>query len=151
MSYLLDASNLGGILGGAPGARDAEAVVRFLADWARRRSRVVAIFDGVDSGRLAKSYGALEVVWSGAGQSADEAILKRLRRGASGITVVTDDRELARRCRDAGAKVLAGRDLIARIEKPHPGPRAVRGGRAGEKPEPSADERAHWKKVFGDS
>lgn len=148
MPYLIDASNLGGILGGAPGARDAAAVVRFLAEWTRRRGRVVALFDGDDDGRLAKRYGALEVAWSGAGRSADQAILARLRRGGAGWTVVTDDRELARRCREAGAAVLPGRELVRRVESPHPGARAAR--RDADKPAPSAADRALWAKIFGD-
>jgi hypothetical protein len=148
--YLIDASNLGGLLGGAPGARDAAAVVRFLAEWTRRRGRVVAMFDGDDDGRLARRYGALEVAWSGAGRSADQAILARLRRGAAGWTVVTDDRELARRCREAGAAVLPGRELIGRVERPHPGaPAAPREGDA-DKPQPTAADRALWAKIFGE-
>lgn len=150
MSYLIDASNLGGILGGAPGARDAEAVVRFLSEWTRHRGRVVAVFDGDDSGRLATRYGQLEVVWSGAGRSADEAILRRLARGAKAWTVVTEDRELARRCRETGAKVVPGRELVRRIERPHPGAREASRA-ADEKPQPSAADRALWAKIFGDA
>lgn len=150
MPYLIDASNLGGLLGGAPGARDAAAVLRFLAEWTRERGRVVAVFDGDDDGRLAKRYGALEVVWSGAGRSADEVIVRRLGRGAAGWTVVTDDSELARRCREAGAAVLPGRELARRVERPHRGSRAAQRSRDGDKPEPSAADRALWAKLFGD-
>lgn len=147
MPYLIDASNLGGALGGAAGARDAGRVVRYLVEWSRRRGRVVALFDGADDGRLATRYGPLEVAWSGAGRSADEAILARVRRGATEWTVVTDDGELARRCREAGSKVLPGRELVARIARPP----AARGGRSdGGKPEPSAADRALWAKIFGE-
>lgn len=149
MSYLIDASNLGGVLGGAAGARDPEAVVKFLAGWARRRAHVVALFDGADNGRLATRYGSLEVAWSGAGVTADEAIVRRLRRARAGTTVVTADRDLARRCREAGARVMPPARLIERIAEPHPGPRAARGGEGAPKPEPSAADRAHWRKVFG--
>jgi predicted RNA-binding protein with PIN domain len=148
--YLVDASNLGGVLAGAAGARDAEGVVRFLAAWSRRRGRVVAVFDGEDDGRLARRYGPLEVAWSGAGRSADATILARLRRGAGEWTVVTDDRELARRAREAGAKVVTSRELAQRIERPHSGARAAGRSRGGDKPEPSAADRAHWAKVFGE-
>jgi hypothetical protein len=148
--YLIDASNLGGVLGGAAGARDAAAVLRFLAEWTRRRGRVVAMFDGDDDGRLARRYGALEVAWSSAGRSADEAILARLRRGAAGWTVVTDDRELARRCREAGAAVLPGRELVGRVERAHPGARAVPRDGDADKPQPTAADRALWAKIFGE-
>lgn len=47
MPYLIDASNLGGLLGGRAGARDAAATLRFLLPWARRRAApVVVVFDG---------------------------------------------------------------------------------------------------------
>lgn len=145
MPYLIDASNLGGILGGAAGARDAAAVVSFLFEWTRERGCVVAVFDGEDDGRLAKRYGALEVVWSGAGRAADEVIVRRLARAAAGWTVVTDDRELARRCREAGAAVMPGRELARRVERP----RGARGANDRDKPAPSAAERALWAKIFG--
>lgn len=146
MPYLVDGSNLGGVFGGAGGARDAGHVVRRLLAW-RRRGRVIAIFDGEPDPRLAHRYGSLELVWSGSGRSADDEIVRRLTRDRERWTVVTDDRDLARRCRERGARVLAGRDLAARL--------AEASRRQGEpatddKPEASAADRAHWEKIFGD-
>jgi hypothetical protein len=146
VSYLIDASNLGGILGGSAGARDAPAVVRFLMPWARGRGRVVVVFDGPPRPAVADHYGSLEVVWSGA-RSADEVLLERVRRKPAAWTVVTDDRDLARRCRDAGARVAPARTLAERAARPHP--RDRRRTPASDKPAASPAELAHWRRVFG--
>ena len=147
MPYLIDASNLGGVLGGRRGARDPAAVLAFLLPWARHRGApVVVIFDGPPHPRLARRYGPLEVAWSGA-RSADEALLARLAAGGSGWIVITEDRELARRCRDAGARVEPASALAGRLARPHPGAR--RGGAEGEKPAPGATELSHWRRAFG--
>ena len=148
MPYLIDASNLGGALGGQQGARDAPAVVRFLLEWARPRGRVVVVFDGAGGDRLAQRYGALEVVWSGA-RSADDLIEALVRRQPRDCIVVTDDRELGRRCRDLGARVEPAAVLIGRIQRPHAGAPAA-AARAAGKPAPTAADREHWRKVFSD-
>jgi len=142
LPYLIDASNLGGVLGGSAGARDADGAVRRLLAW-RRRGRVVAVFDGEPDGRVAERYGSLEVVWSGGRRTADEEILRRLARGARGWVVITNDRELARRCRDLGAQIQSAATLATRIARRS-------SSRDSEKPAPSAAEREHWRKVFGD-
>ena len=148
MPYLIDAANLGGVLGGARGARDSAGVVAFLREWVRRRGRVVAVFDGPPDAAVADRYGPLEIEWSGAGRSADAAILRHLARGARGWIVVTDDRALARRSREAGAAVESASSFATRV--PERRGRAQGGAAAdGEKPAPSASELAHWRKTFG--
>jgi len=148
MPFLIDASNLGGALAGARGARDAQAVIAFLAPWARGRGHVLVVFDGPERPEIARRYGALEVRWSGA-RSADEALVDLVARDPARWTVVTNDRALARRCRDAGAQVEPATALAARVARPHP--RATRGPRpttAPDKPPPHAEEREHWREVF---
>jgi hypothetical protein len=178
MSYLIDASNLGGVLGGGRGARDPESVVKFVLAWARSRGkpgRMKVVFDGAANARVASSYGNLEVVF-GEGKSADDVIRTEVARAPRMWTVVTDDAALARACRDLGAKVVAAKTLAAKvIAGPHPSARraplqvgptgqkkAGRAGKAllspypdssstvrlGEKPQSSAADAAHWKKVF---
>jgi hypothetical protein len=148
MPYLVDASNLGGVLAGAAGARDAGAVVSFLLGWSRDRGRVVAIFDGPERDGVAARYGALEIAWSG-GRSADQEILARLGRGAANWIVVTDDRALASRSRALGARVESARTLAARVARPHPESPRGRAAMAAEKPELSPAELTHWREVFG--
>ncbi len=147
MPYLVDASNLGGVLGGRRGSRDAESVVKFLLPWASGRGRIVAVFDGPPRDRVAERYGGLEVAWSGA-RSADQAIEARVRRDPQAWTVVTSDRELARRCRDLGARTEPASRLVERVERPHP--RSRRAVDAAGKPEPDPRDLAHWRRVFGD-
>jgi YacP-like NYN domain-containing protein len=150
MPYLIDASNLGGALGGQRGARDPEAVIRFLLGWARGRGRVVVVFDGSGDARVAERYGALEVAWGGA-RSADDAIEALVRKQPRSWTVVTDDRELDRRCRELGARVQRADALIARVQRPHTGaPAAVAAARDAGKPSPSAEDVRHWREVFSD-
>lgn len=147
MAYLIDASNLGGVLGGRRGARSPEAVVAFLMDWARSRGSVTVVFDGEPDPRLAERYGPLEVKWSG-GRSADDLIATMAASSPRRWLVITADRELARRCRDAGARV---EDVEAFVERTrvHAGPPARRRS-AAEKPEPTAQDIAHWRKIFDD-
>jgi hypothetical protein len=111
MPYFLDGNNL---IGHArrtarPGEEDRSA---FLAELAGRlrstRSTVRVFFDG--EGKAA-SFGSLTI--SGAGGSADEAILRDLRKAADArqVTVVTADRDLARRARETGAKTMSPADF----------------------------------------
>jgi hypothetical protein len=150
MPYLIDGSNLGGRLGGRAGARDPEAVVDLLLPWSRDRGRVVVVFDGAASARLAARYGPLEIVWSGP-RSADAEIVARVgAAGKDSWIVVTADRELARRCRDAGARVESPTALAERAATP---PRAKRSSaRAAEeaagKPPLNAAEREYWRRRF---
>jgi predicted RNA-binding protein with PIN domain len=146
MPYLVDASNLGGALGGERGARAAEAVVDYLQRWAAGRGSVVAVFDGEPQTRVAERYGPLEIAWSGAGRTADALIERRARVAPKETIVVTNDRELARRCRDLGARVEPVTFLRERIERPRRSGRSATVG--SDKPEPSVAEREHWRQVF---
>lgn len=107
MPYYLDGNNLIGIARrtARPGEDDRAALLSELSARLRgNRSSVRVFFDG--EGRAA-ALGALTV--SGAGGSADEAILREIGKASDPrqITVVTADRDLARRSRDLGAKAMA--------------------------------------------
>lgn len=145
MPYLVDASNLGGALAGREGARDARRVVELLLPWARGRGRVVLIFDGPPRSDVADAYGGLTVRWSER-RSADDCIVEVVEKASRPRewTVVTRDHELARRCRDAGARVEAPSALVERATRKRRSPR--RDGP--EKPRPEAADAAHWRKLF---
>lgn len=146
MPYLIDASNLGGVLGGRRGSRDAPAVLRFLLPWTRGRGRVVAVFDGPARPEVADRYGPLEVRWSGT-RPADEVLVALARDAAAGWTVVTGDRALARRCRELGVRVESVAALAERVARPHPGDRRRAG--SDDKPAAGPEELTHWRRVFG--
>jgi len=145
MPWLVDASNLGGALAGRAGSRDARGVVELLLPWARRRGRVVLVFDGPPRSDVADAYGGLTVRWSGA-RTADDCIVETVEKAPRPRewTVVTRDRELARRCRNAGARVEAPTTLVERTTRKRRVPRRE----GSEKPRPDAQDAAHWRKVF---
>jgi hypothetical protein len=147
MAYLIDASNLGGVLGGRGGARNPEAVIAFLMPWARGRGLVTVVFDGEEQATVARRYGPLEVRWSGR-QSADDVIVGLVAAAPRRWLVITADRELERRCKDAGGRV-EGVDALVERPRAAARPRSRRDG-AGDKPEPGAADLAHWRRIFGD-
>lgn len=107
MPYFLDGNNLIGHVRrtARPGEDDRSALVAEISERLRHtRSSVRLFFDG-PAGR-ATALGRLTV--TDAGGSADEAIVRELSRSANPgqITVVTADRELCRRVRDAGGRTM---------------------------------------------
>ncbi|HEV8609057.1 MAG TPA: NYN domain-containing protein [Thermoanaerobaculia bacterium] len=122
MPYLLDGNNLVGTARRRPGgSEDRDALVSEIAERLRRnRASVVLFFDG--EGRPL-SLGNLSVRFAGA-TSADDAIVReisRARRPAE-MTVVTADRELVRRARDAGATAISPADFWRRFGAAVPDP-----------------------------
>ena len=126
MPYFLDANNLIGRARGTsrPTEEDADALIAEVAGRLRQnRARAVLFFDG-PAGRRAVSLGNLSVRYPLSG-SADAAILGEIsrNRAPAEIVVVTADRELGRRSRDAGAKWVAPEEFWSRF-----GARGDRGG-----------------------
>jgi predicted RNA-binding protein with PIN domain len=85
------------------------------------RNRVTVVFDGHDDpGKLTQAK-PLRVVF-GNTRSADDVIVSMIRRSRHprSLIVVTDDREVRLRVKDAGASVLSVREFLAqgREEKP---------------------------------
>ena len=138
MPRLIDGDNL---LGTWPGrgrsADDKRALVREIdAATRREKRRIVIVFDGAPP--LGLSQGP-DVVYSGRA-SADSVILDRLRteRDPKGWTVVTNDRQLADRCRHLGARIEAPRSFRERLAD----------GPEGEKPD-HPGELDYWLETFG--
>lgn len=107
MPYFLDGNNLIGLVRrkARPEEDDRAALVAEISERLRRtRSSVRLFFDG-PAGRQT-SLGRLTV--TDAGGSADDAIVRELAASADPgqITVVTADRELSRRVRDAGGRTM---------------------------------------------
>jgi len=117
MPYFLDGNNLIGHARGAsrPSDEDRRSLVAEVADRLRQtRATAVLFFDG--PGVKRSSLGSLSVRECGAG-GADEAILHEIGRSSAPreITLVTADRELARRARDSGAKTFSPADFWSRF------------------------------------
>jgi hypothetical protein len=116
MPYFLDGNNLIGIARrtSRPGEDDRSSLIAEIAARLRTtRASVRLFFDGGPSRAI--SLGNLSV--SGRGGSADDAILQELTaaKDPGQITVVTADRDLARRTRDAGGKTMSPGDFWSRF------------------------------------
>lgn len=109
MPYFLDGNNLiGRERRGSATSADRSALVAEIAERLRRtRARAVLFFDGAPDGG-ATALGPLTLRYSGRAP-ADDAIVAEIGRAPAPaeVVVVTADRELARRARDAGARALA--------------------------------------------
>ena len=145
MPYLLDGNNLiGSVLGRSrPTEEDRQALVAEIADRLRRsRATTRLYFDG-PVGNRATALGSLSVQASSAG-GADDAIVRDVARAAdpSSMIVVTADRDLQRRVREAGGKTCAPSEFFVRF-----------GRREGRQDSPGSGERVdveEWTRFFED-
>ena len=142
MPYLVDGNNVIGAERGGPASDDGRAaLVREIADRLRTtRARVVLFFDGSGD---SLSLGSLSVRYAGT-TTADEAIVREVGRSArpQEMIVVTADRELARRTRDAGGRVTSPPEFWKRFGTP-----------AGPSPRPAGQPRVDvddWLEWFSD-
>ena len=121
MPYLVDGNNLIGFLAGKgrPSSEEKHALLRRIAARLRTvRSRVLVVFDGpAPSGRPAVSLGPLAIRYSGV-RSADDVIVALVVDACAPRDqhVVTDDRELRVRVREAGAQTVSSADFWSRFE-----------------------------------
>jgi hypothetical protein len=147
MPYLLDGNNLIGRVRrtSRPDEEDRAALVSELSERLRAsRARAVLFFDGPATGRAA-SLGPLSIRESGPA-GADEAILRAVESSpAPGeCIVVTGDRGLASRVRDAGGKVAAPDEFFARFG------RGGSGGRGGGEGSAGRVDVEEWMRWLGD-
>jgi predicted RNA-binding protein with PIN domain len=145
MPYWFDGNNLIG-QSAATAQADSRTSRAFLSSLSRYRRpggrKFLVYFDGDDSNRFSTPPG-IAVRYS-APLSADEAITRRLReiRHPSEVIVVSNDRELINRCREAGAKTMNWRQFIAKMQS-----RSTSSQPDGELKEPVDVE--EWAKYFG--
>ena len=119
MPYFLDGNNLIGHARGAsrPSEDDRQSLILEVSDRLRAtHAKAVLFFDG--PGGRPSSLGNLSIRDSGPG-GADEAILREIEssRTPKEIIVVTADRDLSRRARDAGASAIAPNEFWERFGK----------------------------------
>lgn len=118
---LIDAYNLlhqwrGNRAGDAPGddLRALAALIR-RGPWGGGRIRMVC--DGCPPANGGPDTPGVEVVYAGAGQSADDVLIDAVNRssGASGLTVVSSDRVISAAARKRGATVVDSGAFLARL------------------------------------
>lgn len=84
----------------------------------RRGGKYTVVFDGPPGDGFVADVqmGKVSVVFAGS-RSADAVVLARLRqaRQSRDWTVISDDAELVRRCRDAGARHQSVRQLVQQL------------------------------------
>jgi len=129
MPILIDGHNL---IGQMPGLSlrdpdDEDRLIAALRAWrARTGKKITVVFDpgAVFSLPETRRQGGIEVVFAARGSSADEVILRRVRRShdRAGLTVVTSDRALARAVTQYGARVRPAEDLAAELSSPAEAP-----------------------------
>jgi len=143
--YLLDGNNLIGTVRhtARPGPDDRHALVAEIADRLRRtRARATIFFDGPRGDRMT-SLGPLAVRVA-AGESADDAIVRAVAgsKTPAESLVVTADRGLAARVRDAGGKVVPPEAFFSRFGEGGAAPAP-----AGREPSVDVEE---WSRYFAD-
>lgn len=119
MPYWFDGNNLIGqsVASAQADSRIRRAFLSSLSSYRRSRgAKFLVYFDGDDTDR-AQAPSGIGIRYS-APLSADEAIIRRLReiQQPSEVIVVTNDRELMNRCRNAGAMTMNWRQFSARMK-----------------------------------
>jgi predicted RNA-binding protein with PIN domain len=114
---------------------------------AARGHHMTVVFDGARGGAQVskrKRTGPLRVVFSRRGETADEAILRRLSDAGDGTVVVTSDRELERSALKAGAEVVGVEEFAAKVlEALEPGAMEEDGEETCEEPTLSTHKRGN--------
>src|SRR6185437_7544679 len=80
---------------------------------------VTCVFDGADVSVRGQRSGAVRVLFSEAGETADELIRRLVRAEPTGraVVVVSSDREVAEKSRRAGALAVPSAMLLRRLER----------------------------------
>lgn len=98
-----------------------EELIQLLTRYKRERGhRMTVVFDGTEgSGGPPRSRrrGSLGVVFSRRGETADEAILRRLSEAGGGWVLVTSDKELERSALKAGAEVVGVEEFALKVSE----------------------------------
>jgi predicted RNA-binding protein with PIN domain len=82
----------------------------------KRKHRLTVVFDGGPEPSPSRgSESGVPVVYAGTDQSADDVIAEMSAKHGPGVTVITDDRELAQRCLAKGSEVIASWEFAIRL------------------------------------
>lgn len=112
MQLIIDGYNL---IGASPEFQQAEArgegrkaLITALRLYRKHKHhKITLVFDGgISPAGERTSQEGIPVLFSGSEKSADDVVASLARKLGAGATVITSDRELAGRCRAAGAEVI---------------------------------------------
>jgi predicted RNA-binding protein with PIN domain len=149
MPILIDGHNLIGrmpTLSLADPDDERQLVALLLSYRTRTRKPVTVVFDPGGAFALSETrrHGGIEVVFAPHGSSADQVIVRRVRRSRNpaGITVVTSDRELAGEAHNYGARVKSAEVFAAELSA------LLVGGSEGHDSPLSAAELEAWLALF---
>ncbi len=153
MPYLIDGHNLIPKLGlRLEDVDDELALVERLQAWCRvTRRQVEVYFDGAPAGQAGtRRFGQVVAHFVRLGRTADSAIQARLvalGRGARNWTVVTSDRSLQAMARTCGAAALSSEEFARQMQTDlRPVSRST--SDEGEPPTLSSDELEEWLRLF---
>jgi len=153
MPYLVDGNNL---IGQTPGLRlhdeksRQELIRRLCAYQHRKGGQYTVHFDGEPErgpSRPESRLGGVTIRYSGHGVTADESIIRVVKRSAAPgeCIVVSSDRQLRTECKNLGAKLMSCSELNREM-----GRQLAQPFRSWEKPL-SPNEIREWLKIFGES
>lgn len=155
MHWLIDGHNL---IGQLPGVQlsdpnDEEKLLEYLRRYrARTGHQLTVVFDAGQSYQPAqtKKRGGITVQFVAHGQSADKAILRRLRRvrNPQGTTVVSSDRALQQAAERAGIRWVTAQAFSQQLVELFAGPEPVDDAGSQAELELSPDEVDEWLKLF---
>ena len=121
MRLIIDGYNLihagGGLFEFGVDGDERKALAETLRLYRKKKShKITVVFDGgLDPAGSRSIMKGIPVVYSGSTRSADDVIAKMAASGGPGLTVITDDRELATRCRHHGAEIIGSSQFLAKL------------------------------------
>lgn len=126
MPLLLDAYNILHVVGVLPpdlAGIDLDELADLVADSRFRGDEAILVCDGVPK-RHAVTHPSVHVRFAGAGRTADETIVRLVRRSSAPkrITVVTSDREIVQAVRRRRAGVIPSDRFLAMLAEDHTRP-----------------------------
>jgi predicted RNA-binding protein with PIN domain len=146
-----DASLKRAVAGGMEVAREA-LLARLREYLASKAVQITVVFDG--AGGLVDAEapvpGRLQVLYTAAGQSADELIVETLQLHANPrqfIVVTSDMSDIGRAAGAVGATVMSSPEFLDRLSAR---PAAAEPHAGSEKPRPSEEDVGYWLERFGD-
>ncbi len=153
MLYLVDGHNLIPKLPGLS-LRDMDdemRLVELLQIFSRiRRHTVEVYFDGAPPGQAgSRSYGGIKAHFVPVGQTADDALrrrLERMQRGARQITLVSSDRRVQAEARRFQAAILPSEQFAEQLLQARQAAEALPGA----PPAINKDELDDWLRLFGE-